>query len=247
MAAPIEAVNFAEYDFVDLGCSTGGSLKHCVRRFGVQRGIGVDNNAAKVAEAKAAGFDAVQADASRLDLDRQVSFVSMMNFLEHLPSLEVVEQTIAAAARSARDFLYIRHPSFEGEELQESLGVRQFWWHWEHHPAHIHVADYCTMFERLGLNTYKIRYVGRIDDTSDPSIIPTSMPVNVNEATAAATEAPFMQLPHPLWRRQDIFVALRAFEPHDWAAITRPTARDMGRQERKQQRKRERRRAAPAA
>ncbi|MEZ5120454.1 MAG: hypothetical protein R2736_02560 [Solirubrobacterales bacterium] len=39
-----------------------------------------------------------------------------------------MEAIIAAAARSARDFIFIKHPSFEGQELVEGMGYRQYWW-----------------------------------------------------------------------------------------------------------------------
>lgn len=228
---PIETLNdvdWSEVDFIDLGCSNGGSIQHCVKRFGARAGIGIDIDASKVAKTRAAGYEAILTDARTLDLNHQVSFISMLDFIEHLPDLDTVEAIIAAAARSARDFIFIKHPSFEGQELVEGMGYRQYWWHWHGHTAHVRVSDYCTMLDRLGLHQYMIRYVERISDTHHPSIIPTSSPINVGVEAAAGIEVPeLVSFDPPLWRRQDIFIALRPFEPDEWAKIVAPTARDV--------------------
>jgi len=217
----LEDVDWSLYDFVDLGSSKGGSLKHCMRRFSARRGIGIDLSAHKVATALAEGYETAQGDATELDLKGQVSFVSMLNFLEHMPNLNLVEKVIAAAARSARDFLYIRHPSFEGEEIAEQIGYRQYWWHWSGHTAHIRVADYCRIFERLGLGSYRIRYFDPVTQVNHYSVVPTSMDINTNERTSRALIKPDTPLPMTWWRRQDIFVQLRPYEPQEWLEITK--------------------------
>jgi SAM-dependent methyltransferase len=228
MTDSLSSVDWDLYDFVDLGCSNGGSIWHGMKRFGGQRGIGIDIDPRKVQNTRDAGFEAVVADARDLDLERRVSFITMLDFFEHLPDAWTVEQIIAAAARSARDFLYIKHPSFEGQELSEHQGVRQYWWDWHGHTAHIRVADYCSMFDRLGLRQYFIRYVERIDDSTHPSIIPTSMPRDCSaEEAAAVTDVPFVRFSPPLWRRQDIFVALRPFETGEWRELTKAAPSDL--------------------
>jgi SAM-dependent methyltransferase len=224
----LEQIDWAEVDFVDLGCSTGGSLRHCLGKFKVARGIGIDLDPTKVARTREAGFDAVLADARELRLEGQVSFMSMLDFCEHLPNLDTVFQVLQAAADSAKDFLYIKHPSFEGEDHVESLGVRQYWWDWHGHTAHVRIADYCEMFDALGLRTYMIRFLGRITHSDHPSIIPTSAPQDQSESLARDfVDVPDVVFSPPLWRRQDIFVALRPFEPAEWAAITQPSDADL--------------------
>lgn len=224
---PLPECDWSLYDFIDLGCSRGGSIEHCMSRFGATRGLGLDTSPRKVEQTRTAGYDAIVGDARELDLDGAVSFVSMLDFCEHLPSARVVEDVLAAAARSARDFLYIKHPSFEGKELAESLGVRQYWWDWHGHTAHVRVADYCTMLERIGLANYCVRFLGRIDDSTHATVIPTTMPPDRLASDAAAiTDVPFVRFSPPLWRRQDIFIALRPFTRSEWARIIRPTAAD---------------------
>ena len=59
---PAEA-QFADYDFLDFGCSKGGSMEFAQATFG-GRGLGLDIDPAKVAASKAAGFDAAVQDVS---------------------------------------------------------------------------------------------------------------------------------------------------------------------------------------
>jgi hypothetical protein len=222
-ASGLDGIDWAEIDFLDLGSSKGGSIEYCRKRFEAGRGIGADLNERKVEQAKHAGFQAVRADAADLKLQKRVRFVSMMQFLEHLPDLATVERVINSAAASATDFLFIHHPSFEGEEYLSGEGLRQYWWHWRGHPAHVRVADYCNMLDRAGLRQYAIRYIDPITDSSHSAILPDSAPIDqLDYDHAAHGSKPFVRFPQPLWRFQEIFVALKTFEPAEWRRLTAP-------------------------
>ncbi len=227
LATP-EDVDWSQYDFVDLGCSTGDSITYCIQRFHARRGIGVDIDKSKVLKAQAVGVDAVLADASQLAVVSslsnadQIRFVSMVHFLEHLPDFQTVEEIIRNAAAIASDFLFIRHPSFEEEAYLTMLGLRQYWWHWTGHKSHVHVSDYCSIFDRLGLRQYMIRYQEPIWDSTHRSILTSDMPIDQhNFDPGRHRDRPYMRFDRPLWREQEIFVALRAFPPEEWNAITR--------------------------
>jgi SAM-dependent methyltransferase len=210
-------------DFLDLGCSRGGSIAYCRKRFGAGVGVGVDNDPRKVEEAKAAGVRAVVADARTLRLPNEVRFVSMMQFLEHLPDLSAVESVISSACETASDFIFIHHPSFEGEEYLQALGLRQYWWHWRGHPAHVQVSDYCRMFDRIGAHQYMIRYIHPIESSDHPSILPSSAPIDQfdYDATKHAIK-PSVRFLRPVWRFQEIFIATRPVRAKDWTRITAP-------------------------
>jgi hypothetical protein len=217
----LEDVDWSAYGFIDLGASSGGSLRFCELRFGLGPGIGVDIDPGKVARAAERDFDVVQADATRLELDDVVSFVSMMDFCEHLPGLDVVEAILASAARAARDFIYIHHPSFEAEHYLVAHGVRQYWHDWSGHGAHVRVSDYCQMFDRLGLHQYMVRYSEPVMDSQHPSILPLSAARNQHEYDPEVhDEKPDIRFEDRPWRSQDIFIALRRFEPEEWQRIT---------------------------
>jgi SAM-dependent methyltransferase len=226
--ASLDQVDWARYDFIDFGCSAGNSIPYCQRRFHARHGLGVDIDPAKVAKARAAGLHAVQADGARLAEafglaeGLRVKFVSMIHFLEHLPSARVAEEIIASAAKVGTDFLFIRHPSFEGEAQLAHLGLRQYWWEWTGHPNHLRVSDYCTMFDRLGLHQYLIRYHEPIGDSAHQSILRSDEPKDQHsfDPTRHRTR-PEVRFAEPLWREQEIFVALRAFEVDEWSRITK--------------------------
>ena len=119
------ALEAGRYAFVDLGSGRGGSLRHCARRFERAPGVGFEIDASDAAAARRAGLDVVTADATALRLpERSVEFLSAMDFLEHLPDARVASDVLRSCARAARDFVFIRHPSFEEMRYVESLGVR---------------------------------------------------------------------------------------------------------------------------
>lgn len=212
-------------DFLDLGCSSGGSIAHCAARFGARHGLGIDISEEKVRLSRRNGVEAVIGDATRLRVEKRVRFVSMMHFLEHLPDLDAVEKTIASAVAAATDFLYIHHPSFEGEPYLERLGFRQYWWNWRGHPTHVTIEDFCRIFERIGAGPYAIRYIERIDDSSHPTVLPASAPADQFEYDCAKHgPKPEVRFRRPIWRFQEIFVALRPFAEEDWAGIVASAA-----------------------
>jgi hypothetical protein len=223
--AHLQQVDWDRYGFIDLGASSGGSLRFCEKRFARGPGIGVDIDSAKVEKARERGLDVVEADATSLELDDVVSFVSMMDFCEHLPGLHVVEAIVASAARAARDFIFIHHPSFEAENYLVTKGVRQYWHNWTGHTAHIRISDYCEIFDRLGLTQYMVRFTDRVSDSNHPSVLPLSAAKNQHEYDPEAHgEKPYVAFDEPVWRSQDIFVAVRPFAPAEWKQVTDTTA-----------------------
>jgi hypothetical protein len=215
--------DLSAYDYLDLGSGDGGSLAVGAQRFGGHRGLGVDMDERKIAGAADAGFEVAYGDATRLEVTGAVRFATMMDFLEHVPSLADVERVIASAASAATDFLFIYHPSFEGEAYLRMLGLRQYWWDWTGHKSHVCIADYCAMFERLGLRQYMVRYVEPIIDSTHSSILRLDEPKNQHAYDASVHRArPLVAFEQPVWRAQEIFVALRSFEPEEWETVTRP-------------------------
>jgi SAM-dependent methyltransferase len=214
--------DWARYDFLDLGAGEGGSLDYARRRFDAGRGLGIELSPERAEAARQAGFDVVVADATQLGVRDRVRFVSMMDFLEHLPGLESVRDTLAAAADSATDFLFIFHPSFEGEDYLRELGLSLQWSRDEVHTAHIQVSDYCNYFDELGLRQYMIRYLKPIESSDHEAV------VHVEETDPGYFHPdthipkPSVVFERPVWRAQEIFVALRPLPAAEWARITRP-------------------------
>lgn len=215
----LAGTDLSSYDFIDFGGSKGGSVRFCEKAF-LARGIGVDLDPKKVKQAREKGVDAVLGDATDVDLEDAVRFVSMMDFLEHLPSLEHVESAISVAARAATDFLFISHPSFEAEDYVGSLGFKQYWWDWHGHPSHITIADYRAIFERLGLSAYIIRFREQVEHSGHPSVLPADAPED-SGSYERKTHGPkaFVPFAQPVWRSQRIYVALRPLSEPAWTQI----------------------------
>jgi SAM-dependent methyltransferase len=106
--------NLSGFDFLDFGSGVGGSLEYCERRFG-GIGLGIDTAKNKVKIAQGQGKNVCLGDILALPGEKAVSFVSMMDFLEHLPSEAVALAMIKKACALASDFVFFAHPSFEDE------------------------------------------------------------------------------------------------------------------------------------
>ena len=153
--------------FLDLGASSGGSLRHCERRFG-GRGLGIDIDAKKVATAQSQGLNVICADAAEIEIHDPVRFVSAMDFFEHLPDIDTSRAILRFAVGAATDFLFIRHPSFESEGYLRQLGMCQHWHEWQGHKNHMRISDYCGIFDELGLNQYVIHFIGPVPGFDRP-------------------------------------------------------------------------------
>ena len=105
----IPALASGRFEFLDLGCGNGGSIRHCQERFKRAPGVGFELDEERVREAQSFGLNVVRADVRELVLpERSVGYVSMMDFLEHLPDERSAAEVMQKAARTARDFLFIR-------------------------------------------------------------------------------------------------------------------------------------------
>lgn len=216
----VRSVDWSLYDFVDIGCSNGGSLRHAAKRFGAERGLGIDTNPDKVAAACEAGLHAVAADVADVPGRGVVRFVSMMQTLEHLADLDTVEAVVGRAAELATDFLYIHHPSFEDEHYLRANGLCLYYHNWSGHPCHALCADLFAIFERLGLMQYHVRPLQPIDDSSHPSVLPTSAPKNQHEYDESLHgRKPELRFDRPIHRHVEFFVALRPIEAAAWRRL----------------------------
>ena len=84
LAMESRAIDISQYDFLDFGCSTGGSMRFGQQRLGGKRGLGIDIDEQKVAATRMAGYDAECVDLT--DPKRfsgKVRFTILSHFLEH--------------------------------------------------------------------------------------------------------------------------------------------------------------------
>ncbi len=70
-----------QYDFLDFGCSSGGSIEHYEKIFRA-KGLGLDIDPKKVKLSIQKGFDAIVLDITKIELKQKVRFGIMSHFLE---------------------------------------------------------------------------------------------------------------------------------------------------------------------
>jgi SAM-dependent methyltransferase len=120
-----------EYDFVDLGCSTGAAIAFAQRRLGGTRGLGIDRSPEKIEIARSLGFEAAVADVTVLNLPPDsVRFVIISHVLESLADTHTVTRILDGAIRAARDFVYVVGPCFDADARLAELGLKTFWSDW---------------------------------------------------------------------------------------------------------------------
>jgi hypothetical protein len=171
------------YDFIDFGCSKGGSIAFARRTFGVERGVGIDISQAKVDQARAAGFEAACMDARALNQNpRAVSFVTMVDFLEHLPSVRDAAVCIASGAEVARDFIFIRQPWFDADGYLFSLGLKLYWSDWQGHPNAMTTLEMYTILSRIPkVKHFRIYGRGLVKNSDDPAVHPLTSPIDQHD------------------------------------------------------------------
>jgi SAM-dependent methyltransferase len=177
-------IDLSKYDFVDFGCSAGGSIAFGRDCLGGRNGLGVDINPEKVAAARAAGLSAEVADVTKLD-PREVGavrFVIMAHFLEHLPGRNAAQACILSACKVADEFVFIRQPYFDADGYLFSLNLKLYWSDWRGHPNHMTSLDFHNALDPLlkagKISRYLLFFRTKIENSHDPAVHPISSPIN---------------------------------------------------------------------
>ena len=164
------------FDYIDFGCSKGGSLAYGKKALNGALGLGIDLNPAKVAHTRTAGFSACVADARQLSLHpNSVRFVTMIDFLEHLPSITDAKGCIEAACSAATDFVFIRQPWFDSDGYLFSLGLKLYWSDWTVHPNAMTTLEFHSIVSRVeGVKNWRLYGRNLIVRSADDAIHPIS-------------------------------------------------------------------------
>lgn len=171
-----------DLDFFDFGCSDGANIHYIQRLDPAMRGLGIDIDQKKVDKATAKGFRAINFDILKLPRQKQVSFVTMSHFLEHLPSVKMAEVMIERGIDVAREFVFIRQPWFDSDGALLLQDLKFYWSDWRGHPNKMTSLDFYLCLKRAlaegticGFGIY-----GRtpVSSSTDSSLIPVSAPVD---------------------------------------------------------------------
>lgn len=175
-----------EFDYIDFGCSKGGSLKFGNHVLGGTNGIGVDIDARKVEQTREAGFSAVLGDVTQLNTVPDCTrFVMMIDFLEHLPGIGLAEKCIAAACEAATDFVFIRQPWFDSDGYLSANNLKLYWSDWTGHPNAMTTLELYRVLKKMPkARQWRIYARTRIKDSSDPAVHPISSPCDQHDYDA---------------------------------------------------------------
>jgi hypothetical protein len=219
----LENLASGKYAFIDAGCGGGHSIGHCAIRFGRTPGLGLDWGEDEVRRAIERGFDAAWCDLRYEDLPPKcVEYSAMMDFLEHLPDEEAAVHILKNLARASRDFLFIRHPSFEDIDYLAGLGLKIGWTDWSGHPNMMKVADFERVFASFGWEDYVIVPHMLCTDSAPEAILPVTAPVDSRQHDDAKYgPKPIVRFDRPVYGKFDIFVRLNpALSDEAWGRIT---------------------------
>jgi hypothetical protein len=210
-------IDLSPYDFVDFGCSLGGSIKFAQVAFAGGTGIGIDIDEKKVERTREAGYEAVLADATDpRQFAGHARFSVLSHFLEHLPSYETVVRSMDTAIRISDEFVFVRQPWFDsdGELLRD--GLKFYWSDWHGHPMTLtSLQMYRTVRKALEAGSIAratIYGFKAVSDTDDECIIPLSAPLNSSKYDPeihAAKPSP----PIPITAYRELVVILAKKDP----------------------------------
>lgn len=197
-----------QYDFLDLGCKKGSSIGWSHRKYG-GKGLGVDFKTEMVEEAKRNGYDAIQADVLKLKFPKNsFRYISMMDFLEHMPSKQASFDVLKNCKEWAREFFFIHHPSFEDIDYLKKLGLKIDWTDGYDHTNPLTLKDLEAMFKELGLTRYEIEPKLPMLDSSNEHIIPLDAPHDTHFYSKELGPKKKVKFDHPVYSRFEIVVQI---------------------------------------
>jgi SAM-dependent methyltransferase len=135
------------YDFIDLGCSEGGSFDIGYKLAG-PNGLGIDLSDAKVEKAKKLGRNVIQGDITQVDLpDHSANLVICSHVLEHLKTKEAIQKTVEQAIRLAKRNVHFRGPWFDADDYLAKHDLKCYWSDWHGHPSHVKTWELGQLLE----------------------------------------------------------------------------------------------------
>lgn len=181
-AALLQQLRQRKFDFLDLGCSRGGSMEQAKHLFNAKRGLGIDIDKAKIEQAVAAGHDAMVCDIHDIPMRAFVRFCTLVHFLEHVPNRKDVKLFIRRAIAVSREFVFIRQPYFDSDGYLLRRGLKLFWSDWHGHPNTMSSLDFHTILAPLRnagtIGDYSIHLRGPINSSAHEAVLPLGTPTD---------------------------------------------------------------------
>ena len=204
-------MDLEDYDFLDFGASAGGCMDFAKKKLGGRKGLGIDRDPGKVERMRSQGYCCTVGDITALDFpENSVRFVTMSHVLEHLRDLGEVRRALECAGRVATDFLFIRGPYFDADDLLRDLGLKFFWSDWHGHPCHLTTGQLRKILRDIGLGDVDVTKKYIVRDSSHEAIHPLGSPRDQHEYIVGThPDKPFVVFDPPLYKEMVCYVRLR--------------------------------------
>ncbi|QXD32530.1 hypothetical protein [Candidatus Pelagisphaera phototrophica] len=168
-------IDTTEFEFLDFGCSSGGSLKLYGKTFNAEgKGLGLDIDPNKVEQTIKSGFNAKVCDITNIDISSKVRFTIMHHFSEHIPSIFDFTKIVQQAVKVSREFVIIRQPFFDADPYLFQNGFKFYWSNWKGHPNHMTMLEFTNLLNPLCLkgkiSSFSIYGIGPVR-SSDSNLI----------------------------------------------------------------------------
>jgi len=202
-------------EFIDFGCSQGGSIKFAKKHFDAINGLGIDIDPVKVEMTRSLGFDAEVADLTKFQgLGKQVRFSIMSHFLEHLPSIELTKSCLLSAISISEEFIYIQQPYFDSDGYLFRNGLKLFWSDWSGHPNRMTSLEFHNLLSPLLSNGVISRFAiygcNPIVNSHDKIVHPISSPINQHQWEKETHEKkPIIEFSEPVFRELKVLIGLK--------------------------------------
>lgn len=169
-------------DILDIGCGGGGSLGWSKSVFGWDTYIGIDNFIGDIEKAIKSGYNVrnfINSDITTYDMSQlpRFRYSTMIHVLEHLKSEQDVENVINKAISVSDEFVFIKHPYFDGDEYLKLFDLKFTWSDWIGHPTHVDSEMLTRILDKTGLQ-YGIGFVYKVENSYSNELIPLSAPVD---------------------------------------------------------------------
>lgn len=170
-----------EFDGVDFGCSTGGSIEFAKIHFGAKNVLGIDIDPKKVQKTREKGYTALEGELTSFpELRHKVKFSILSHFLEHLPAVTTARDCIRSAINISEEFVYIQQPYFDADSYLFQHGLKLFWSDWHGHPNRMTVLEfhnYLSRFKDKGkIDSFVIYGYRDIKNSDDIAVHPLTSP-----------------------------------------------------------------------
>ena len=173
-----ETLSQGRYAFLHVGSDIGAPLAFCENRFKRGSGLSILNSPSEVNDIPFCSTYSLSTPGNgEQNIPKKcVSFCSMMDCVEHLPSVNLTVKLLKLLSETATDFLFIRQPSFENSEYLAKHNLKLSWSDWTSHTNQLSINALQDIFDSIGFDDYIIIPRMQFIDSNPKAFVPLSAP-----------------------------------------------------------------------